>query len=94
MGQRRSVPRTYREKMSEANREAVASVVALGVIVAVWLVGGIGLASVDASVVGLPIWVIGGTFGPWIAAIVLAVVLANKVFVNFSLDDEEGADHE
>ncbi|NHM14500.1 DUF997 family protein [Xiamenia xianingshaonis] len=94
MGQRRSVPRTYREKMREANREAVASVVALAVIVAVWLAGGIGLASVDVSVAGLPIWVIGGTFGPWIVSIVLAVVLAGKVFVNFSLDDEEGADGE
>ena len=35
---------TYGAKMRQANREAVATVIALAVIVAVWLVGGIGLA--------------------------------------------------
>ena len=36
---------TYGAKMRQANREAVATVVALAVIVAVWLVGGIGPVS-------------------------------------------------
>lgn len=43
MGMRRTFS-TYGAKMRQANREAVATVIALAVIVAVWLVGGIGLA--------------------------------------------------
>ena len=43
MGMRRTCS-TYGAKMRQANREAVATVIALAVIVAVWLVGGIGLA--------------------------------------------------
>ena len=41
---------TYGAKMRQANREAVATVVALAVIVAVWLVGGIGLAGCGIEV--------------------------------------------
>ena len=33
----------------------------------------------------------GGTIGPWIAAIVCAVVLARCVFADFSLDDDAEA---
>lgn len=61
---------TYGAKMRQANREAVATVVALAVIVAVWLVGGIGLAGCGIEVFSTPLWIIGGTIGPWIAAIV------------------------
>ena len=52
---------TYGAKMRQANREAVATVVALAVIVAVWLVGGIGLAGCGIEVFSTPIWIIGGT---------------------------------
>ena len=69
---------TYGAKMRQANREAVATVVALAVIVAVWLVGGIGLAGCGIEVFSTPLWIIGGTIGPWIAAIVCAV--ASVVF--------------
>lgn len=80
---------TYGAKMRQANREAVATVVALAVIVAVWLLGGMGLAGCGIEVFSTPLWIIGGTVGPWIAAIVCAVVLARWVFADFSLDDEE-----
>ena len=49
---------TYGAKMRQANREAVATVVALAVIVAVWLVGGIGLAGCGIEVFSTPIWII------------------------------------
>ena len=65
--------------------------VALAVIVAVWLVGGIGLAGCGIEVFSTPLWIIGGTIGPWIAAIVCAVVLARCVFADFSLDDDAEA---
>ena len=82
---------TYREKMAQTNREARATVVALGGIVAVWL-GGFGLAGVDVQVLGTPLWIVVGCVGTWAAAIVAAVVLTRFVFADFSLDDEEGID--
>ena len=60
----------------------------LAVIVAVWLVGGIGLAGCGIEVFSTPLWIIGGTIGPWIAAIVCAVALARCVFADFNLDDD------
>ena len=66
----------------------MATVVALAVIVAVWLVGGIGLAGCGIEVFSTPLWIIGGTIGPWIAAIVCAVALARCVFADFNLDDD------
>lgn len=85
----------YKDKMQEANREAVISLIGLGVIIIVWLIGGFGLASIDFAVAGLPLWVIGGTFLPWIVSIILAVLFASKLFRNFDLNStEEGDDNE
>ena len=81
---------SYKDKMQEANREALISLVGLGIIIVAWLIGGFGLASLDISFAGLPLWVIGGTFLPWIVSIVLAVLFATKLFRNFDLNSEEG----
>lgn len=81
---------TYKDKMQQANREALISLVGLGIIIVAWLIGGFGLASLDISIAGLPLWVIGGTLLPWIASIVLAVLFATKLFRNFDLNSEEG----
>ena len=40
------------------------------------------------EVFSTPLWIIGGTIGPWIAAIVCAVALARCVFADFNLDDD------
>ena len=86
-------PMSYREKLARTTREAKPTVVALAVIVCVWLVGGFGLAGVDVRVLGTPLWIVAGCVGTWIAAVVAAVVLAKRVFVDFSLEDEgEGID--
>ncbi|MCR2035538.1 DUF997 family protein [Adlercreutzia mucosicola] len=94
MGKKRFA--TYAAKMRQANREAVATVVALAVIVAAWFAGGIGLADSGIEVFSTPVWIIGGTVGTWLVAVLAAIVLARGVFANFSLDDddEEGAAHE
>lgn len=86
------VIKSYREKLAQTNREAKATVVALIAIVAVWLVGGFGLAGVDVQVFSTPLWIIVGCVGTWIAAIVAAVVLTRFVSADFSLDDEEDVD--
>ncbi|BAK44996.1 YhdT family protein [Eggerthella sp. YY7918] len=80
---------SYYDKLAQTNREAKATVIALLAIVAVWLVGGFGLACLDIEVFSTPLWIIGGCVGTWIAAIVAAVVLARRVFADFDLDDEE-----
>ena len=82
---------TYRQKHRQANREALATVVALGITIAVWILCGFGLSSLDISVFHTPIWIIGGTLGTWICSIVVAVVLAKRFFVGFELDDEDTA---
>lgn len=81
---------SYRDKMQQANREAKATVVALVVIVAVWFVGGIGLAGSGIELFHTPIWIIGGCVGTWLASVVAAVVLVKRVFADFDLDDSEG----
>lgn len=75
--------------MQRANREAAYSIVALFVIAVAWLVLGFGLAGCDIWIASTPIWVLGGTVGTWLVAIAVAVILAKKVFANFSLDDDE-----
>ena len=78
---------SYRDKLAQTNREAKATAAALAVIVAVWLVGGFGLAGFDVQLFGTPLWIIAGCMGTWVA-----IVLARFVFADFPLDDEEGLD--
>lgn len=80
--------KTYRDKMFQADREAKVTLVALAAIVLVWLTCGIGLAGSDIEVFHTPIWIIGGTVGTWIAAIVAAIVLVKCVFADMDLDDK------
>ena len=81
-------PRTYKEKMSQANREAKATVVALALTVVAWAALGFGLSGLDVQVLHMPLWVVGGTIGTWVFSLVVCVVLARFVFVDFDLDDE------
>ena len=46
---------SYRDKLAQTNREAKATAAALAVIVAVWLVGGFGLAGFDVQLFGTPL---------------------------------------
>lgn len=79
---------TYKQKHEQANREALATVVALVVTIVVWIACGFGLAGLDVQVFHTPLWVVGGTIGTWVCAIVASVVLAKRFFVGFDLDDE------
>jgi uncharacterized membrane protein YhdT len=90
---------SYKQKLEQANREAVATLVGLAATVAVWIACGFGLAGVDVQVFHTPLWIVGGTIGTWACAIVVSVVLAKRFFVGFDLDDEqaspeEGGQHE
>ncbi|MBQ9004651.1 MAG: YhdT family protein [Eggerthellaceae bacterium] len=85
---------SYRQKHEQANREAAATVAGLAITVVVWIACGFGLSGLDVTVFHTPLWVVGGTIGTWACAIVVAVVLAKRVFADFALDDGEGAEHE
>ena len=80
---------TYKQKHEQANREAIATVVALAITVIVWTVCGFGLAGLDITVFHTPLWVVGGTIGTWVCSIVVVVVLAKRFFVGFDLDADD-----
>lgn len=87
---------TYAEKMRQANREAKATLVGLAVVVAAWVALGFGVAGTGVEVLHTPLWVITGTVGTWIVAIVVAAVMSNRVIADVDLDEdaEEGGSHE
>lgn len=80
---------TYRQKHEQANREAIATIVALAVTIVVWIVCGFGLSGLDVTLLHTPLWVVGGTVGTWICSIVVVVVLAKRFFVGFDLDEDD-----
>ena len=85
---------TRKEKDNQIRKEARATVV-LFVICFVWHVGfGYLLSGSGITVAGLPLWWILSTPGVFVVAVVGVVYLLKKVFVNFSLDDEEEAARE
>ena len=81
--------KSYQQKLSQADREAKATVVALVATIVVWIVLGFGLAGLDIKMFHTPLWVIGGTIGTWLFAIGVCVYLERSVFVDFDLDEEE-----
>ena len=85
---------TREEKDIQIRKEARATVV-LFVICFVWHVGfGYLLSGSGITVAGLPLWWILSTPGVFVGAVVGVVYVLKKVFVNFSLDDEEEAARE
>lgn len=77
------------EKFRQANREARATVVAAAAVILFWCIAGFGLADIDLHFLQTPLWVWGGCVGTWLFAILVTVILAEKVFVNFDLDSKE-----
>ena len=85
---------TYKEKLSQADKEAKATVLALVATIIVWTIGGFGLSGLDIQMFHTPLWVLGGTLGTWGFAILVCLFLEKKVFVDFDLDDEDMDEHE
>ena len=82
---------SYKETHAQANKEAIATVVALLVTIVVWCICGFGLAGLDVQLFHTPLWVLGGTIGTWICSIIVTLVLTKKIFVGFDLDEEASA---
>lgn len=83
---------TRKEKYRQVRREAIATGLALAVLIVYWLFAGFGAAHFfDATVrvAGLPLWVVLGTLGTWAMAMLIVVLLLRFVFRDMPLDDAE-----
>lgn len=72
----------YKRMLQDANHEARVTVAALGATIVVWIVLGFGLAGSSVELFHTPLWVIAGTVGTWVFAIIVAIVLARRVFAD------------
>ena len=77
------------EKFRQANREALATVIAAAAVIIFWCAAGFGLADCDVALWHTPLGVWGRCVGTWLFAILVTVILTKKVFVNFDLDEKE-----
>ncbi|MBE6032426.1 MAG: YhdT family protein [Firmicutes bacterium] len=85
---------TQQEKNQQIRREAKATVI-LFILCFVWHVGfAFGLSGVDVEIWNLPLWWILSVPGVFVVAVVGVAILLKKVFVNFSLNDEEVDEHD
>lgn len=82
---------TYREKLRQANREAIAAVIGLAATIVVWAALGFGVAAMGIVVFSTPLWVITGCVGTFAFAVLVAVVMARFVMTDVGLDDDEEA---
>ena len=67
----------YRERMSQANKEAKVSLVGVAIVIVCWLLFGFGLYGVM------------GCLGTWIVAMIVSVILATKVIEDCPLDEDD-----
>lgn len=80
---------TREEKNLQIRKEARATAV-LFIICFLWHVGCAYLLSgINVTMFGLPLWWVLSTPGVFVIAVVGVIILLKKVFVNFSLDDED-----
>lgn len=77
---------TEKEKYLQIRREAMWTGITLVVLILFWLLAGFGMADSQLTVLGLPIWAVGGTFGVWIFAMILVKLLTTCIFKDFDLD--------
>lgn len=81
---------TYKDKLRQANKEALASVLFLAATIIVWALLGFGVAQTGIVVFSTPLWIITGCFGTFVFAVIVSVVMAKVVMRDVGLDDDEG----
>lgn len=78
------------EKYRQVRKEAAATGLLLLILIVAWIAAGFGLAGFSVELFHLPLWVWTATIGIWLFAIIGVKVLTATVFVDMSLDDEDG----
>ena len=82
---------SYKEKFVQMNKEANATWIVAGIIIAFWWITGFGIygaSGATTTILGMPAWFMVSCFGSWILSIVLVWFLITKVFKDFDLDDD------
>ena len=79
---------TEKEKYRQVCREAVATGIALLILIVFWLFAGFGLSGSTITIFRLPLWAAASTVGVWLFAIVLVWILTKFVFKDMDLGDE------
>ena len=80
---------TREQKSAQIRKEARATVI-LFCICLLWHVGcGYLLSGTGVTVAGLPLWWVLSTPGVFVIAVAGVIYLLKRVFVNFSLEDED-----
>lgn len=77
------------DKFRQANREAKSTILATLAVIVFWLLAGFGLAGINVTIFHTPLWVVGGCIGTWLFAILVSIYLADYVFKDIDLDEEE-----
>jgi uncharacterized membrane protein YhdT len=72
----------YARMLRDANHEARVTVGALVATIVVWIVVGFGLSGSSIEVFHTPLWVVMGTVGTWVFAIIVSIVLARHVLAD------------
>ncbi len=72
----------YARMLRDANHEARVTVGALVATIVVWIVLGFGLSGSSIEVFHTPLWVVMGTVGTWVFAIIVSIVLARHVLAD------------
>lgn len=87
---RKELIMTRKEKERQIRKEARATLM-LFVVCFIWHVGfAYGLSGSGMQIGGLPLWWLLSTPGVFVVALVGLAILLKKVFINFSLEVEDG----
>ncbi|MBO6304427.1 MAG: YhdT family protein [Selenomonadaceae bacterium] len=76
------------EKLQQIKKEAVATGVALIILIIFWCAAGFGVSGVDVKMFNLPLWSVTGTVGVWIFAMALVWFLLKFFFKDMDLGEE------
>ena len=79
----------YKKKHAVMRREARATLIAAALVMVFWWVTGFGLQHTGFTIFYMPGWFVVSCFGSWLLSILLVIYLINRVFTDFSLDDED-----
>ena len=79
----------YRERMSQANKEAKVTLLGVAIVIVCWLLFGFGLYGVDIKIFSTPLWIVMGCLGTWIVAMIVSIILATKVIEDCPLDEDD-----
>lgn len=79
----------YKKKHALMGREARATLIAGVAVMAFWWIAGFGLKDADFTIFHLPGWFVVSCFGSWFLSMGAVFVLVNRIFTDFSLEDED-----